>query len=419
MKEMVFGPGGLLQSLPPKSVHLCMCTISVETSAELAAAHAKADQGYVAAPIFGRADAVESRHIWILAGGPEPQVKRCLPIFVALGRGHTRVGPKAALAHALKLGGNVLSVAMEQAVGEILAFAKTAGLAPADYLRLLNTAIFRSHMVDAYEEASGRPSFDPADQTLDLAADEMLIPAAKDLGIAIPVADQLNARLQAAGARGWGEKDLAELAEACRAETEATAAEAKEPAVTAPSLPEPEDLKPSPSIATLISMMPASAKDETIHIWAVPEGVEQLPPTAPMGMEPPPDLLDSTLAEHANGAISPGPDEPVCTYKAMYFKVQVVLDLYRTSHFETIKGHVYAWCNGKQYDTSWRSLAEVEAAFKHVLFMPLKRNILLRPEAVLDLVPTFGGKAKAVIGENLELEVSRAAVPRLKELLGI
>ena len=115
----------------------------------------------------------------------------------------------------------------------------------------------------------------------------------------------------------------------------------------------------------------------------------------------------------------PGSDEPVCTYKAMYFKVQVVLDLYRTSHFEVIKGHVCAWSQGKQYDTSWRSLAEVEAAFKHVLFLPLKRNILLRPEAVLDLVPTFGGKAKAVIGENLELEISRAAVPRLKELLGI
>ncbi|MBK8790936.1 MAG: NAD-binding protein [Holophagaceae bacterium] len=146
-------------------------------------------------------------------------MNRCRPIFEALGQGCTRVGPNPALAHAIKLGGNLLTIAMELAASEILPYAKKAGLPPADYLRLLNTAIFRAHVMDGYGSAPARPSFDPEDRTLDLAASELLGQAAKDLGADIPPADLLHARLQAASARGWGEQDLAELTRSFHLET--------------------------------------------------------------------------------------------------------------------------------------------------------------------------------------------------------
>ena len=110
---------------------------------------------------------------------------------------------------------------------------------------------------------------------------------------------------------------------------------------------------------------------------------------------------------------------PASTITAVEGGIQVILDLHQTSHFEVIKGHVWAWSEGKRYETSWRSLDEVELAFEHVLFLPIKRHVLLRPEAVLDLRPTFGGGAKARVGSGLELDVSRAAAARLKELLGL
>ena len=97
----------------------------------------------------------------------------------------------------------------------------------------------------------------------------------------------------------------------------------------------------------------------------------------------------------------------------------VRLDLNQTSHFELIKGRVWAWSQGKSYQTNWNSLSEVEMAFNHILFLLIKRHVLLRPDAVIDMRPTFAGRAKARISDDLELDVSRSAAPRLRELLGI
>jgi 3-hydroxyisobutyrate dehydrogenase-like beta-hydroxyacid dehydrogenase len=459
VKEMVHGPKGLLQNLPPKGIHLCMCTIEVETSAALASAHAQAGQGYVAAPIFGRADSTRSRHIWIVAGGPEPQVNRCRPIFEALGQGYTRVGPNAALAHALKLGGNLLTIAMELAVSEILTYAKQAGLPPADFLRFLNTAIFRSHMAHDYGSVVNRPSFDPEDKTLDLVANEMLFQTSKDMGVAVPVVDLLNARLHAAGARGWGEQDLAELSHACSMETglKDSAIPAPVPApVPAPApapIPIPAPARvPAPAPVPAPASAPALASASAPASAPVPKPMAQLP-IPPVSKTTRRSSRDTKKVTDSKGSKTQGeqryqlmpplkdeeaitrlsPDEaiepagpagssqklPSRSIIATEGGTRVTLDLNKTSHFEVIKGHVCAWSQEKRYDTPWRSLDEVESAFKDVLFLAIKRHVLLRPEAVLDLRPTFGGGAKARVGHSMELDVSRSAAIRLKELLGL
>ncbi|WLT30182.1 NAD(P)-binding domain-containing protein [Geothrix sp. PMB-07] len=555
VSELVYGPGGLLQCLAPKAIHLCMSTISVETSAALASAHAKANQGYVAAPVFGRADSVESRRIWIVAGGPEPQVNRCLPIFVALGRDHTRVGSKASLAHALKQGGMTLSRAMEEAVAQILGFAEKAGMDHSNYLRLLNTAIFKSHLVDANGAVSIRPSFDPRDQSLDLAANEMLFHAARRVGVPVPASDLLNVRLQAAGARGWGEQDLAALSEDPDP-TEAPASTAPESPTSAPPVPEPShaeeadvetpppspDPPPPPPVETPIAVekpatpeppapvvvpvvppvkaqpVPAvkapsssATAKKTPNVPAPTRGVPPvriptpvfkpipppgppsvpvqilsnlspsaqsaptlvlkvipapLPPLAgaapsrstsakpprrnperrkgndpkrsqsrrqeerraiPPSAETPSQAPAPEPAQTPKPAPSPTPATPVSaprrlssdTFTAVEGGSEVLMDLEQTSHFEVIMGQVWAWSQGKRYHTPWRTLAEVEGAFKHVLFLPIKRHLLLRPEAVQNLKPTFGGGAKADMGGNQEIDVGRAAAQRLKELLGL
>ena len=110
---------------------------------------------------------------------------------------------------------------------------------------------------------------------------------------------------------------------------------------------------------------------------------------------------------------------PASNFAAMDEGTPVRLDLNQTSHFELIKGRVWAWSQGKSYQTNWNSLSEVEMAFNHILFLLIKRHVLLRPDAVIDMRPTFAGGAKARISDDLELDVSRSAAPRLRELLGI
>ncbi len=97
----------------------------------------------------------------------------------------------------------------------------------------------------------------------------------------------------------------------------------------------------------------------------------------------------------------------------------VFLDLKRTTHFEVEEEVVWSWCGGQRHRTSWTTLAEVEQTFPKSGLLRVQRHLLLRPECVLGLRPLEGGRAAVRVSDGLELEVSRTATPRLKELLGL
>ena len=68
--EVAQGPGGLIEALPAGGVHVVMGTHGVATVKALAAAHAKAGQTLVSAPVLGRPEAVTAGRLGIIAAGP-------------------------------------------------------------------------------------------------------------------------------------------------------------------------------------------------------------------------------------------------------------------------------------------------------------------------------------------------------------
>lgn len=138
-----------------------------------------------------------------------------------------------------------------------------------------------------------------------------------------------------------------------------------------------------------------------------------------------PERLARTLQRLKRGgaraqrAEAPGPGAIPNRFPARAGDGHVFLDLKRVSHFEVVTEVAWAWAQGKRYRTSWRSLAEVENAFPGSSFIRIQRHILLRPEAVLALRAVFGGRAEVRVAEGIDLEVSRTATPRLKDLLGM
>ena len=97
----------------------------------------------------------------------------------------------------------------------------------------------------------------------------------------------------------------------------------------------------------------------------------------------------------------------------------VFLDLKRTTHFEVEEEVVWAWVAGGRHRTAWTTLADVETAFPGAGLIRIQRHLLLRPEAVLGLKPLEGGRASVRVADGMDLEVSRSATPRIKELLGL
>ncbi len=73
------GHKGLAAGLRPGAIHLSMSTISTAAASQLASAHARCGQGYVAAPVFGNPDAAKARQLFIVAAGAPADVERVRP----------------------------------------------------------------------------------------------------------------------------------------------------------------------------------------------------------------------------------------------------------------------------------------------------------------------------------------------------
>ena len=449
-KALTFGDEGLLSHLPSGAIHLCMSTIGVETSRELALAHAEAGQGYVAAPVFGRPGGVASRQLWMVVGGPDTQVMRCLTIFDALGRGLTRVGPRAELAHALKLGGHMLTAVLVEGLAEVLAYGEKAGMTPAEYLRLLNTAVFKSPMLDTFGGLMVRHLHDPADLNLGSALKDMqlAIEASEELGTIMPMAELLHQRLEAAAVQGWGAQDLTALSRSCRMAAGLEASEAREEPEHLPNVNHPSQFKAWSRQGEVDLELNTVTHFETIKdaVWAWSEGkrygtpwkhlaeVERtfgqipflhlhrhilLQPEVALVLRSLPGTATKASTDEKPGPSMPNLEEPPPTPPRRDVGNPLMLALAEITHFELENDVVWAWLQGKRVRTSWRSLNEIESVFSHVILLRIQPNILLHPESVLALIPTFGGRAKVKVAGDIELNVSRAAAPRLKELLGM
>ncbi|MBI1751614.1 MAG: response regulator transcription factor [Acidobacteria bacterium] len=133
------------------------------------------------------------------------------------------------------------------------------------------------------------------------------------------------------------------------------------------------------------------------------------------------DRLAKTLSRLKEGGLRrpEGPAAAPQRFPVRAGEGHVFLDLKRTSHFEVEEEVVWAWAGGGRHRTPWTTLAEVEAALPGAGLLRIQRHLLLRPEAVLGLRSLEGGRALVRVAEGLDLEVSRSATPKIKELLGL
>jgi 3-hydroxyisobutyrate dehydrogenase-like beta-hydroxyacid dehydrogenase len=76
VEGVALGDAGVIASLPAGAIHVSSSTISVALAERLAAAHEKAGQRYVAAPVFGRPDVAAAGQLFVIAAG-EPAQHRC------------------------------------------------------------------------------------------------------------------------------------------------------------------------------------------------------------------------------------------------------------------------------------------------------------------------------------------------------
>ena len=212
-EEIVFGTEGVAGALAQGAIHIAGSTISTALARRLADEHAKRGQGYVSAPVFGLPPAAADRKLLVMAGGPAEQVERCLPLFEAVGRKTFVNGADASQANLLKLCGNFTILGMVETLGEACAALRKSGVAPAQYLEVMNE-LFASPMYKTYGNKIVGDQFEPAAFPLRLGLKDarLILKNADETMTPMPLASMVHAHMLAALAVGQGELDWSSFA---------------------------------------------------------------------------------------------------------------------------------------------------------------------------------------------------------------
>lgn len=218
LDEVVFGERGLVAVLGGDAIHVAMSTIEPATARRLADAHDRHGTRYVAAPVFGRPEMAEQAKLWVIAAGASDAVETCVPVLKALSRGISRVGEDPSRANLLKLAGNFLLLGMLEALGEVFTLVEKAGMDRLEVLETLNGALFGSSVYQSNGERMCRGAFRPAGFQLALGLKDarLVLRAADQLGVPMPLANLAHDHMLTGVARGHGHLDWTAVAEVLR-----------------------------------------------------------------------------------------------------------------------------------------------------------------------------------------------------------
>src|SRR5580658_8054791 len=213
LEGLVFGDDGILVSLPSGAAHISLSTIGVALSDRLASEHAKAGQGYLASPVFGRPDAAEAGRLAVVVGGEESLVQKCKPFLEAMGPKLFVVGDRPSMANVVKLSGNFLIASVLESLSEALAFARKSGVDAGALMEFLTSTLFNAPVYKTYGQLIVQGKHEPAGFALPLGLKDvrLLLQAAEGANVPMPIASVLRDRFITAMARGNQEKDWSVL----------------------------------------------------------------------------------------------------------------------------------------------------------------------------------------------------------------
>lgn len=209
LEQTMLGSGSAIQSLPRDAIHISMSTISVALSRRLATAHREKQQHYIAAPVFGRPEAAAAAKLFIVAAGPQQQIERCQSLFDAMGQKTFPAGEDPSAAHLIKLLGNFLIQSVLESLAEAFALARKSGVDVNNLLEILTGTLFNAPIYRTYGGLIASEKFEPAGFKLRLGLKDcrLLLAAAEEASVPMPIASLVHDHFLAAIAQGMGDID--------------------------------------------------------------------------------------------------------------------------------------------------------------------------------------------------------------------
>jgi 2-hydroxy-3-oxopropionate reductase len=207
VEAVLFGKDGVAEGLKKGSLVIDMSSISPVATKEFAKRIEALSCDYVDAPVSGGEVGAKNAALTIMCGGKQAAFERAKPLFEKMGKNITLVGGVGD-GQTAKVANQIIVGLTIEAVAEALTFAKKAGADPAKVREALMGGFAASRILEVHGERMIKRTFDPGfrirlhRKDLSLAVD-----AAKALNLSLPNAAATQQLMNAAVARGDGDKD--------------------------------------------------------------------------------------------------------------------------------------------------------------------------------------------------------------------
>ena len=195
----------------PGTVLVDTSTVSPAASARVAALAEDASVAYLRAPVSGNPSVVRAGNLTVIVSGPREALERVEPVIRAIGPTVHHVGD-GEQARTVKLAINLMVGGLAQLMAEALVLGEAGGVSRSALLEVMGSSAAGAPFVKYKTEPLLRDDFSATFTTALMEKDiDLVLDAADDAGVELPVARQLKGLLRAAADAGYADDDFIAL----------------------------------------------------------------------------------------------------------------------------------------------------------------------------------------------------------------
>jgi len=201
----------LVAAARPGTVLVDMSTVSPAASARVAGLAEDASVAYLRAPVSGNPTVVRAGNLSVIVSGARETFERVEPLIRAIGPTVHHVGD-GEQARTVKLAINLMVGGLAQLMAEALVLGEASGVSRSALLEVMGSSAAGAPFVKYKTEPLLRDDFSATFTTALMEKDiDLVLEAADDAGVELPVARQLKGLLRAAVDAGYADDDFMAL----------------------------------------------------------------------------------------------------------------------------------------------------------------------------------------------------------------
>jgi 2-hydroxy-3-oxopropionate reductase len=211
VREVVAGEDGVLEGIGEGTLLIDMSTISPVVTQELSEALKEKGASMLDAPVSGGDVGAIEGTLSIMVGGEEEDFERARPLFEAMGKTITHVGPTGA-GQVVKAANQVVVALTIEALSEALVLGFAGGVSAEKVLDVLSGGLAANKVMEVKREKFLSHSFEPGFRSelhhKDLG---IALAAGREYGVVLPVTAIVDQMLLSMRRKGWGGEDHSAL----------------------------------------------------------------------------------------------------------------------------------------------------------------------------------------------------------------